>query len=293
MSPDLLTDLRALRERTRADRHGYTFPLFLFGGLILLAPLCYAPMVITQEMWDSGSVYIPDGPFPQFVPKFGPWVKYPDLVGWYWVLTIIGGLWLTSWWYRRRARQSGVETDFRPAAAAAGAATIGLLLSDPLFDMVMQELNLFPLYSLPAVNLPLLFISTALAAAAFWWSLRPQRTGWPRTAGVFVATFLATLAFCSLSVYFINGYAALMIIGSALAMLAWWERSTLLAVVTTVFLLVSIPANHDIYQWNLTTLYGIEPDWMSGARLTALLTVLAPGVTLLVGGVLAAVKARR
>jgi hypothetical protein len=289
MSPDLLTDLRALRERTRADRHGYTFPLFLFGVLILLAPLCYVPMAITQEMWENGFTVI-SGMFPQFEPMWVH-VKYPDLVGWYWVLTIVGGLWLTSWWYRRRARQSGVETDTRPAAAAAGAAMIGLLLWQPLFDIAVQELGLFPLYSLPAVNLPLLFISTALSVAVFWWSLRPQRVGWPRTAGVFVATFLATIAFGSLSIYFLDGYAALMVIGIALAMLAWWERSVLLAVIATVFVLVSIPSNHAIYQWDISTIYGVH--WLTNARLYAFLSVLAPGVTLLVGGVVAAIRTRR
>jgi hypothetical protein len=33
---ELLGDLRSLRDRARADRRGYAFPLFLFGGLILL-----------------------------------------------------------------------------------------------------------------------------------------------------------------------------------------------------------------------------------------------------------------
>jgi hypothetical protein len=230
MSADLLADLRALRDRTRDDRHAFTFPLFLFAGLILLAPLCYVTMHLPQEAFEHG------------------------VVGWYWTIAIVGGWWLTSWWYRQRARQSGVETDVWPAAAAAGAAFLGFLIWEPLFMTFLgHRLDLYPLYSLPAVNLPILVVSCALAAITFWWSLRPRRTGWPRTAGVFVATFLATTAFGAVGVYFIEGFAALMVIAAALLMLAWWERS----------------------------------------KLFALFSVLAPAVTLLAGGVVAALKARR
>lgn len=290
MSTDLLADLRGLRDRARHDRRAYAFPLFLFGALILLAPLTYTTLYLPLEVLEQG-VVVDEGPVPLFVPSHGPLLRYPELVGWYWMATIVGGLWLTSWWYRRHARRSGVETDLRAPIAAAAAAVLGFLLWKPLVEtLLVGQLRMFPLYSLPAVNLPILFASAALAAATFWWSLRPRRDGWPRTAGVFVATFFATVAFGSVGVYFIEGFAALMAIAVALLMLAWWERSTLLAVVATVFLLVSIPANHPINQWDIQTIYG----YSSGdARVFALFSVLVPGLTLLVGGVVAAVRTRR
>jgi hypothetical protein len=89
------------------NRHAYAFPLFLFGALILLAPLGY---VGAPPLDDFQLVPVDSGPFPQFAAHF---VRHPDLVGWYWVMTVVGGLWLTGWWYQHRARRHGVETDIR------------------------------------------------------------------------------------------------------------------------------------------------------------------------------------
>lgn len=281
-STELLAGLDRLRARTRRDRQGYAFPLFLFGCLILLAPLTYVTLYLPQEILEKG-IYVDEGPVPLFVSTSGPLLKYPDLVGWYWVATIVGGLWLTSWWYRRRARLSGVETDLRTPIAAAAAAVLGFVLWRPLTSVF----SIYPLYSLPAVNLPILFSATALAAGTYWWSMRQD--DWPRTAGVFVATFFATVAFGSVGVYFISGFAGLMAIAVALLALAWWERSVLLGVVATVFLLVSIPANHPIHQWDIQTIY----DYTANAQVHALYSVLAPGVVLLTGGLVAVLRARR
>ncbi len=282
MSEDLLADLDALRERTRRDRRAYAFPLLLFGALILLAPLTYVTLRLPDDVLERGIV-VDEGPVPLFVSTFGPLPRYPELIGWYWVATIVGGLWLTSWWYRRHAFKAGVESDLRVPIAAAAAAVMGFVLWQPL--TVLFEVG--PLYSLPAVNLPILFGSAALAAGTFWWAARQD--GWRRTAGVFAATFLATVAFGAVGEYFIVGFAGLMAIAAALLALAWWERSALLAVVATVFLLVSIPANHPIHQWDIQTIYEYTDD----GRLYALYNVLAPGIVLLAGGLLATLRARR
>jgi hypothetical protein len=278
MTTDVLADLAALRRRVRDDRHAYAFPLFLFGALILLASLCYLPTDATE-----GDL----GPFPQFVNGL---VRYPALVGWYWVLTIVGGLWLTTEWYRHRARGRGVETDVRVPTAAAVAALLGFIAWQPLFTTLLLELDddyMGP-YSTPAVNLPILFGSAALAVVAGLWGAR--RTGWARTAGTAVAAFLATVAFGAVSAYFHGGYTALVIIGIALLLLAWAERSVLLSVVGGVFTALALLINLDDVLQIFERL-----GWFYGRneQLTALRTLFVPGVILLAGGVVAVMWKRR
>jgi hypothetical protein len=278
MNSDVVADLAALRRRARRDRHAYAFPLFLFGALILLAPLCYLDTDATEG--DSG-------PFPQFVSSL---VRYPFLLGWYWVLAIVGGLWLTSWWYRHRARRHGVETDIRVPTAAAVAALLGFLAWQPLFTTLLIEL--FPHYmgpfSTPAVNLPILFGCAALAATAWLWGAR--RTGWARTVAAAVAAFLATVSFGAVSAYFHGGYAQLVIIGIALLVLAWAERSVLLAVVGGVFTSLALVINLDD---ELRIYSRLGWGYSEHVQFSALQTLLLPGVVLLAGGVAAVIGNRR
>ena len=284
MSADILADLDALRRRTRDDRHAYAFPLFLFGGLILLAPVLYATTLRPAEF---ELVVVDMGPFPQFT-SIGQ--RYPDLIGWYWVMTIIGGLWLTSWWYRQRARRQGVETGVRVPTAAAVAALVGFLAWQPLFGILLHELfdDYYGVYSAPAVNLPILFGSAAGAAAAGLWSTR--RTGWARTAGVAVAAFLTTVFFGAVEVYLIRGYGALVIIAAALLALAWVERSVLLAVVGGLFTGAALLVN--LYEVeNVFYRFGWQSGWND--QVSTLQVMLLPGLILLAGGVTAVVRDRR
>lgn len=278
MTTNVLTDLAALRRRVRDDRHAYAFPLFLFGALILLAPVCYLPSALTE-----GDL----GPFPQFTAGL---VRYPALVGWYWVMTIVGGLWLTGWWYRQRASRHGVETDVRVPTAVAVAALLGFVAWQPLFTTLLLEMfaDYMGPHSTPAVNLPILFGSAVLTAVAGLWGAR--RTGWARTVGIAVAAFLATVALGAVSAYFHGGYTALVIIGIALLVLAWAERSVLLAVVSGLFtvlaLLINLEGELQIFA---------RLGWFVGGndQVTALWTLLVPGVLLLGGGVGAVIGQRR
>lgn len=279
MSTGMLDDLAALRRQVRADRHAYAFPLFLFGALILLAPVCYAsiPPPAAFEM-----VAVQLGPFPQFAPV--GLLTHPDLVGWYWVMTIIGGLALTLWWYRHRARGQGVETNTRVAVVAVIAALLGFLVWPSLFSVLGPS----GLYSRPALNLTILFGSAALAAAAVLWGIR--RDDPARTVTVAVATFLAVVAFGAVGVYLVNGYTALVIIAVLLLGLAWSERSALLAVVGVLFIAVALLVNlYDVA--NVFDRLG----WDGGfdLQVVALQTLLLPGVILLAGGVAAVIGRRR
>ncbi|MGH3762601.1 hypothetical protein [Actinophytocola sp.] len=296
---DLLEDMRTLRARVRADRHGYAFPLFLFGGLILLAPLTYVSIpglpIVNSTDGTSGFQLVDQGPFPQFAPMFGN-VKYPGLVDWYWVLTIVGGTAITGWWYRRRARRLGIETDTRWTFVAALAVLAGFLLWQPVLEQLAANVGRgINLYSAPWLNLPILFGSAVLATAVLAWTFRPQRTDRQRAAGVFVGVLLASLTFATVGVYMIKGFSALLAIAVALLVLAWWERSIPLAVIGTLFTIASIPANHWLWDWDLDELYQWL-GWASGrddAQVYAVQSLLLPGLILVVGGAVTALTRAR
>jgi hypothetical protein len=291
---DLLEGVRSLRARVRSDRHGFAFPLFLFGALILLAPLTYVSIPWDDADWTEG-IEISQGPFPQFAPLHGN-VRYPGLIDWYWVLTIVGGMAITGWWYRRRALRLGVETDTRVPFVAAGAALAGFLLWEPVLgELVWQNGEGTTLYSAPWINLPVMVASALAATAALAWAFRPHRTDTRRAVGVFAGILLASLTFATIGVYTIKGFPALLAIAAALLVLAWWERSTLLAVVGGLFTLTSIPANHDLWYWDLGYAFqqlGWTGAWDEG-QFFALQNLLVPGLILLAGGAVAAIARAR
>jgi hypothetical protein len=289
----LLADVQALRRKARRDRRASAFPLFLFGGLILLAPLCYVPDdPLPPEILEQGYSYYP-GPFPMFSGIFARF-KYPDLVGWYWLLTIVGGFAATAWWYRRRAMRVGVETDATGYLVAVGAALTGFLLGMPLLDTVAAEISVdrMGLYSKPGVNLPILIGTAVGSAVVLFWATRSTRGRTPRAAGLVVGVLLATVAFSSVGVYmFIRGYAALLVIGAGLLALAWIERNVLLGVVGLVFsgaaLLVNLYDMTNVYYRLGGSLLPLPPTQQQ-----TLVELLLPAVVLIVGGVLAALSGR-
>jgi hypothetical protein len=283
---DLLGDLDALRRRTRADRRGYAFPLFLFGALILLAPLTYVADPPLPPGFVFELVPIDRGPFPQFVPHmFFERLTYPELVGWYWMLTIVGGLAATGWWYRRRALRRGVEGDTRLLFVGTGTALLGFLFFSTVLEIVSHRVTRNGLYSTPEVNLPLMFGSAAVAAVVLAWGSRPRRTEWARTAATFAGGLLAALAFAALAIYMIYGYSALLVIAVALLVLAWSERSVLLGVIGLLFAGVSL----------LVNLFPVENIYFrmgSSTQTMALQYLLVPGLVLLAGGAVAALSRR-
>lgn len=285
---ELLADVRSLRRRARLDRRASAFPLFLFGGLILLAPVTYLPGdPLPPEILDQVYYVYDDGPFPQFL-GIGPFVdvKYPGLVGWYWLLTIVLGFAATAWWYRRRAMRVGVETDTRAYLVAAGAALAGFLLGQPVLEELVTEYN--SLYSTPEVNLPIMFGAAALSAVVLLWCTNRGRTTVERVAGLFVGVLLGTVAFAALGVYMIYGFAALLVIAAGLLALAWLERNVLLAAIGLVFGGAALWANlYDIQ--NMFYRLG----WYPGQpQVLVLQQVLLPAAVLLVGGVAVAVTGR-
>jgi hypothetical protein len=281
---ELLGDLRRLRSKARRDRHGYALPLLLFGVLILAASLCYADRPWPDPIPAEG-VYIrlDPGPFPAFESRFMPLVRNPLLIQWYWVLMLLAGFAVSTWWYRRRARRIGVETDIRGYLITAGAALAGLLFGMPVLETMVASRS--TLYSTPEVNLPILIISAVASAAVFF-----AGTHWKnlREGSLLVGTLLATVAFAALGVYMITGLSALVIIAAALLFLAWIERSVLLGGIGVLFTAAALHANLE----GLSVYFDNGPGYVDG-RLIVLQDLMLPAAVLLVGGVLALVQARR
>src|SRR4051812_49242489 len=76
----LLDEVARLRREARAARHAYWFPLLLFGGLTLAS----VPLYVEPE----GAVYTSPATFPALS---GFLANNADLVGWYWLVALIGG----------------------------------------------------------------------------------------------------------------------------------------------------------------------------------------------------------
>lgn len=294
----LLSDLTALRHRTRADRHGYAFPLFLFGGLILLAPLLYATDQVYYELddWDprqNGSNFL----VRVFRTAAGPDPLSPTLVAWYWLATLVLGSLATAWWYRRRAERSGVETGTQAFLIAAGAAFAGFFLG----SWLLEDYSL-ALYGAWTVNLPLILCSAAASAVVTFWCTRRDRTPTQRTVGVFVAAVFAATAFAAVGVYANRGFSALYVIAAGLLVLAWLERSVLLGVTGVLFTLTAVPAT---MHWNWSSIYVdanalfYQLGWQlneydtADRQLAVLQMLLTPAVILLIAGAIAALTRRR
>lgn len=278
----LLAELRELRRRTRADRHGYAFPLLLFGALILAAPLLYAP-------GDGG--YTPQGTLAGFFSiQSGMDKTSPNLIAWYWLASITVGVAGTAWWYHRRAERTGVETGTGPVVVGALAALGGFVAgANLLLSLPSREAGL-ALYSEPATNLPILFGTAAGAGAVGHWSTRRGRTVTQRGWGLFLTALLATATFAAVGVYVSNGMVALVVIAVVLLTLAWLERSRLLGAIGVLFTLASVPAVHQIRYWDFNDLFG-RLGWsadVTDVRTLTLQALLVPAVILIAGGVLAA-----
>jgi hypothetical protein len=92
----------------------------LYGVLIAAA----APLYAWNASWDlsqhNGISYGAPGPRIDLPGLDGVSTGY---IAVYWLFSLLGALWLTGWWYRRRARQVGLVTSVRGFIAAGVAVT--------------------------------------------------------------------------------------------------------------------------------------------------------------------------
>lgn len=132
----LLTDLNQLRRRTRAARHGYWFPLVLFGLLICGA----APLYVASTAPPALSVLYETSPGPIMLSGvlMG---RGTALIGWYWAAALVGGYLLTVLWYRWHASRAGVRTPARGYLITGVALTV-LAVAVPLLTPLVPRLGL-------------------------------------------------------------------------------------------------------------------------------------------------------
>jgi hypothetical protein len=119
---ELLEEMAALRRRARADRHGYWFPLILFGVLTLAAAPLYVAPELPGPVYDGYGKLVP-GPVYGFQPRTGG-------IGRYWLAALIVGGLLTVWWYRRRGRRIGPQGAGAVAVVTAALAVAAVAVLD-------------------------------------------------------------------------------------------------------------------------------------------------------------------
>jgi hypothetical protein len=129
----LLTEVGSLSQRVRADRHGFWFPLTLFGLLTLLSSPLYwqyartLPALHCQRQPDGGQICTRVGKLISggalnagyWTNGLGQWVTY------YWVGALVVGYVATVLFYRQRARSVGVSQRVWPAVIV-GLGILGL-----------------------------------------------------------------------------------------------------------------------------------------------------------------------
>jgi hypothetical protein len=127
----LLSDLARLRREARVARHGYWFPLVLFGLLTCGA----APFYVAAAAPPPWSLTYQAGAGPILLSGT-PSGGNSFLIGWYWTVALVGGYLLTLVWYRRHAGRAGVRTPARRDQFTGAALTVLALAIPPLTRFV-------------------------------------------------------------------------------------------------------------------------------------------------------------
>jgi len=123
----LLADLAQLRRQARTARHGYWFPLVLFGLLTCGAAPLYvaatAPPGLSGGYRAERELLLLGG---------SPVGGNGFYIGWYWAAALVGGYLLTVIWYRWHSRRAGVATPARGYLIAGVVLTVLVLVIPPL-----------------------------------------------------------------------------------------------------------------------------------------------------------------
>ncbi|MGV9809477.1 hypothetical protein [Micromonospora chersina] len=115
---ELLASVAALRQRTRAARQAYWFPLLLFGLLMTTAAPLYVESVESPALRSTSDN-------PALSGLGGDFLERSAALGWYWLAALVGGYLLSLWWYRWHGKRVGVQT---PARAYVVAGVVGTLV---------------------------------------------------------------------------------------------------------------------------------------------------------------------
>jgi hypothetical protein len=210
----LLDELSHLKARTRADRHAYVPPLFLFAVLVLLAPL-----------WAG------DDPrrFEVGILRFGTPLQL------YWLVAVVGGFLATAAWYLHRGTRSGVRTPVRGYLAVGLVGVLAISFGFPVVESFAYRVQRSP-YAEPSVTVPVAAAALLALGAVLW--LRPRGAAAAAMIFGFVALAMLDLWFAP-----VRPDAPLVTIALGLVGLAWLERSRVLGVVSGLFAAATLLAN--------------------------------------------------
>ena len=211
----LLDELKHLKTRTRADRNAYVPPLFLFGVLVLLAPL-----------WTD------DGPrrFEAGAIRFGT----PSQLSW--LAAVIGGYLATAAWYFHRGTRRGVRTPVRGYLAVGLVGVLAISFGFPVVESFAYRVERSP-YAEPSFTVPVAAAAVLALGGVLW--LRPK-------VGTTVAAMVfGFVALAMLDLWFapVRPYAPLVTVALGLVGLAWLERSRVLGVISGLFAAAALLAN--------------------------------------------------
>jgi hypothetical protein len=263
----LLDEISRLRARTRADRHAYVPPLFLFGVLVLLAPL-----------WAGG------GP-----PRFevaNVWFGRPLQL--YWLAVVVGGFLATAAWYLHRGTRHGVRTPVRGYLAIGLVGVLAISFGFPVVESFAYRVDRFP-YAQPSFTIPVAAAAVLALGGALW--LRPKLPHRGIATAAAMLFGLVALAMLDLRFAPVRPYAPLVTIALGLVGLAWLERSRVLGVVSGLFAAAALLANFYNMQ-NVFFHLGVFARY-EGEATMAFTNTLLPGLVLLAGGAFAAWHERR
>jgi hypothetical protein len=196
---ELLSELAVLRRRARTARRAYWFPLALFGLIGCGAIPFY--LATSRSAGHANGVFSTSGSVPalpvnSLVGAGPPGTPLGSLLlGFYWLLALIGGFLLMLAWYRRHARQAGVTSAARSAALTGIILTVLALVLWPVSQVARPGWLdlLFPWFLTIHGMFPFLIIAVSLCVLA-----RAERSwGLAAAAVLFLA---ATVVACSYNV---------------------------------------------------------------------------------------------
>jgi hypothetical protein len=166
---ELLDELGRLRRRTRSIRHGYWFPLVLFGLLTCAATPFYilrsVPVAKAGPTMTGGR--LPD----PFLPVLSGVAGYrlQGYLAYYWLAAIVAGLALTAFWYRRNAGRVGLMTPARGFLITGAALTVAALVLPLLSQVTVLRFldRLWPGDLIVRGTFPFLIIAAGLCVLAW------------------------------------------------------------------------------------------------------------------------------